>query len=657
VLVRFSDTAGQLAGNERGGVLVLVAVAMPVLILFLMFVVEMGHWFEHKRHLQLQADAGALAGGGGFTIPCSDGPIETLTRNYAGDPGSGLYNFQVAPTDQANIHVLINSEQFWNDGGADNSDGGPPCAARMVDVKITESNLPFFFGLDVVPAINAHARVEIREKNGGAGTLPVGVPDSNPSSGAAIFVNESNGAVLAVEPLTPGTTATLNGESLTQWSGSATPVNISSASTGVVIALSGREGWVPSGTLSQICNQVLVECYQGEDVGPWLGLNYIHGYPTTGTGSPTAPILRDITLYNVGCFDDSGPYFLLHSSCSVGVKAKIDFGANPQPAGAQVKVSGGNCPTNGSNPKGCVMAYQTSGPNAGYWVTNGSNGYPVMNGTTTLGVNWATQASGGNTTPFSSIQRSFGASTFTSGAVDYVAVSELGPGANSLAFGTHDLSVTIGVKGSLQANATSVNDPPVYLKVVGSQNQSLDCDPNVSTLRDELGYGCGPQYEKNTGQACPPANDPSWSNPATQPWHCTRIDTGNKAGQINQGMQIRTQDGANSCVHENNWPSFPDLPAGDPRIIPVFLVPFGSFNGSGGNETLPVTGFATFYVTGWSQGNGGQQGDPCPGADPVPGGGYIVGHFIKYIETVNTGGGGALCDFNAFGTCVAVLTQ
>jgi hypothetical protein len=653
MLVRLSDTAGQLGNDQRGGVLVLVALALPVLILFLMFVVEVGHWFEHKRHLQLQADAGALAGGGGFRIPCSDLPVETLTRNYSGDPGSGLYNFQVPPTDPANVHVLINSGQFWNDGGTNYSDGGPPCAARMVDVKITEANLPFFFGLDVVPAINAHARVEILQKNGGAGTLPVGVPDSNPTSGAAIFVN-GTGTVIAVESLAPVGSATLNGETLTQWTGSATAVNISGPSTSVVIALSGREGWAPSGTLSEICNQMLVECYEGADVGPWTGLNYIHGYDTAGAGSPTAPILRDAILYNVGCFDDSGPYFLLNSGCSVGVKAKIDFGANPQPAGAAVKVSGGNCPPGGGNPKGCNMTFDSS---TGYWVTNGSNGYPVINGTTTLGLTWATEASGNNTTPFSSVHRSFAASTATSGPVDYVSVSEFGPGANSLAFGTHNLSVTIGVKASLQANATSAADPPVYLKVVGSQNQSLDCDPDVSTLRDELGNGCAPQYEKNTGQPCPAANDSSWDDPSTQPWHCSRIDTGNKAGQINQGMQIRTQDGSNSCVHENNWPLFPDLPAGDPRIIPVFLVPFGSFSGTGGNETVPVTGFATFYITGWSQGNGGQQGDPCPGADPVPGGGYIVGHFIKYIETVNTGGGGALCDFNAFGTCIAVLTR
>ena len=85
--------------------------------------------------------------------------------------------------------------------------------------------------------------------------------------------------------------------------------------------------------------------------------------------------------------------------------------------------------------------------------------------------------------------------------------------------------------------------------------------------------------------------------------------------------------------------------------------PFGAFGGSGSNNVIPVTGFATFYVTGWSQGNGGQQGDPCPGADAVNGGGEIAGHFIKYVDSINTGGGGPACDFNSLGTCVAVLTE
>ena len=644
----------------------MVVIWLPVLLLFFMFVVDVGNWYMHKRHLQMQADAGALAGGGVFRFPCVDTPIVDETRKYAGDPNvSGPYNLQVKPTNQANVHALVNSTTFWNKGGVDFNDGGQPCATKFVDVKMTEADLPWFMNLNVVPAINAHARVSILQKNGGAGGLPIGVPDSNPVAAAAIFVNEVNGSVIGTQSLTTTQPVTANGESLTLWTGNAVSIPIASAHTGVVVALSGLAGWTPSGTLSQICNQVLVQCYNGGDAGPWSGLSYIHGYATTGIGTPVAPIVRDVSLYNVGCLDDSAPYFLRNAGCSVGVKAQIDFGpvvggdpSLPVAQGgllAQLKVNGWGCPNGGANPKGCLMTYNKTGPNAGYWTTNGSNGYPVMPADGVghpIDLNWKTAASGAST--FMSVQRSFSASTSTSGAIDYVVVSD-----NSLSIGTHTVSVGVGVKGSLQANATSVNDPVVHLKIVGgtSLNQSLDCDPNVSNLRDELGYGCAPQYERNTGQACPLANDPLWNDPTTQPWTCVRVGTGNAAGQVNQGMLIRTQEGSNTCIHPNNWSLFPNIPAGDPRIVGVFLTPFGAFGGSGSNHAVPVTGFATFYITGWSQGNGGSQGDPCPNADAVNGGGEITGHFIKYVESINTGGGGQLCDFSSLGTCVAVLTE
>jgi hypothetical protein len=642
--------------GERGAALVIVVVWLPVLLVVFMFVVDVGNWFVHKRHLQMQADAGALAGGGVFQFPCSDAAITGETRNYAGDPAAGSpYNLQIPPTQQANVHILINSTTYWNKGGSDFSDGGTPCATSFVDVKATEANLPWYMRLAVVPAINAHARVSILQKNGGAGSLPVAVPDSNPVAAAALYVNEVSGAVIATQSLTTTQTVTANGESLTLWTGAAVSADIQSAHTGVVVALSGKSGWAPSGTLSQICNQVLVQCYQGSDTGPWLGLSHIQGYSTTGTGSPTVPILRDVSLYPVGCTDDSAAYFLLHAGCSVGVKAKVDFGANPQPPNAQVKVDGPGCPNSGPSPKGCVMSYQTTGPNAGYWLTDGSNGYPIISATTSLNLNWGTGSGSGSANgTFSNVQRSYVASTTNSGPIDYVVLSD-----NTLALGTHTVNAAVAIKGSLQANATSVNDPVVHLKITGggSLNQSLDCDPNVSTLRDEIAYGCVPQYIKNTGQTCPAFNATLWNDASTQPWNCVRVSTGNSAGQVNQGLQIRIQNGSNTCVNANNWSSFPNFPAGDPRIVPVFLVPFGAFGGSGSNNVVPVTGFATFYVTGWSQGNGGQQGDPCPGADAVDGGGEITGHFIKYVESVNTGGGGALCDFNAFGTCVAVLTE
>ena len=117
---------GGALGSDRGAVLPWFALLLPVLVLFFVFVVDVSNWFEHKRHLQLQADAGALAGGGVFTIPCSDANVEATARKYAGDPdASAPYNLQVPPTNRGNVHVLINSTEYWNNGGSDHSAACP----------------------------------------------------------------------------------------------------------------------------------------------------------------------------------------------------------------------------------------------------------------------------------------------------------------------------------------------------------------------------------------------------------------------------------------------------------------------------------------------------------------------------------------------------
>jgi hypothetical protein len=143
------------------------------------------------------------------------------------------------------------------------------------------------------------------------------------------------------------------------------------------------------------------------------------------------------------------------------------------------------------------------------------------------------------------------------------------------------------------------------------------------------------------------------------------VQTGQATNQVAQGLNLRIlgSEKPSTCTSPNNWALFDTedgLPAGDPRVLQVFLTPFGSFSGSGSN-TVPVTGFATFYVTGWTA-QGGGFANPCQGNgdDPVPDNdaGVIVGHFIKYIFVLNEGGGsGELCDFNAFESCVAVLTE
>jgi hypothetical protein len=150
--------------------------------------------------------------------------------------------------------------------------------------------------------------------------------------------------------------------------------------------------------------------------------------------------------------------------------------------------------------------------------------------------------------------------------------------------------------------------------------------------------------------------------------------TGGSVGQVDDGMLCRTQGHCYSpatCGPNNNnhWVdsngdgkiTIPqDISPSDPRLTSVFVTPFGAFSGNG-TQVVPITNFATFYITGWSR-NGGGQGDPCtaaPGPDPVPAktGGWIVGHFIKYVDSIGGGSTGDTCDFSSFGSCVAVLTK
>jgi hypothetical protein len=625
--------------GDQGAVLVIVVIWMwlALLPMFVVFVVDVGNWFVHKRHLQLQADAGALAGGGLFTFPCSDAPIVAESRKYGGDPNSSSpYNLQVAPTDQSNVHVLVNSTVYWNEGGTDYSDGGPPCSARFVDLKITEATLPWFFGLGVVPAINAHARVEIQALNRARGALPVAVPDIDPKVGEAFFIDEASGAVLASTPLTKSGFS--NG--LAVWDNGAAPVSvpISASRIGVRIALGG-------GT-STTCGGSLVQCY---DLGSANGILFVRGWSGSGSAvPPNPPLARSVNLFPGSCSD---PYFTASATaCSVGVAATVDFGGTDV---TKVKVSAvlGGVEKQLQYDVGSGRWISTSAAGSFFNVNPNTGPLPVelkweVNATGVTISGDSCNATGGNKCKgtFGTVQRVFSALTDRSGPIQLAQVWEGGSGwANSFQTGTtHNLVVKIGIQGNLQ-EAQSVSDPLVLLRVTGgSQNQSIDCDPAISNLRDEINQGCGPAYKINRTLACP-AYNVLWSLP--EPWECVKTQTGGAVGQVEHGMKDRILGGSNSCTAPINWPNYD---SDDPRIVPLIITPFGTFSGSG-NDIVPVIDFAAFYVVGWN-------GDPCPGAHVVPKG-YIAGHFIKYAEPNPNGAGKNVCDPDLITPCVPVLTR
>ena len=653
-----------LARDARGAVLVFVALTLPVMIGMGGLVVDVGNWFAHKRHLQVQADAGALAAAGKFRIPCEAATIENEAAKYSSveysgpgySPGPG-FNPQIGGTPAAELHRETNSKRFYDDQGPvdDTVVEGDPCSAKMIDVKLTETDLPWFLrAAQVVPYINAHARVEIKQKTTSTGALPIGVPEVGPQKAKAIYVDEATGDVVASTDLKRAGTS--NG--LAIWNNAdALPVErlvtVARARIGVRIVLSG-------GT-STNCGDPLVNCYGAGTntaiVANTPGLVHMRGWSGTPAGTATAPQPRTVELFGASC--ENGYFTAVAASypCTVNVGAAVDFG------GASIDTVRVLAKKAGANNNTTVALAPPTSP-GGQW-TGGAISIGAASGPTSIDLLWQTGCPTDRTrnctttkTSLGTVQRTFAGdeSLAVSGPIKLLRLSEAGvPGANSFercSTCIHDLVVTLGLKPSLQ-NAQGVNDPIVSLKVAGggSQNQGLDCDPDKPNMREELASGCGPTYKVNDGQSSCLTATPLWASP--QPWNCVVINTGAAVGQVTQGMNERILGDAqaSTCTAPNNWASYPDLPAGDPRIIEVFLTPFGAFTGSGG-ATVPVTGFATFYVTGWDNG-------ACQNADDDDAGqGAIVGHYIKYIDTLNDGGGGEeFCDFSSLGSCVAEFTR
>jgi len=716
----------KLDKRDRGAALPTFAIFLPVLVAFCAFVIDLGNWFEHHRHLQTQVDAAALAGGAAWSFPCSatsDTNIETATRLYGGPDASTAvaYNEQIGGTPRARLHLLLNSSNYYNQGGTDFSDGGHPCTTGFIDTKDTESNLRsyFPFGINVVPAINAHARVAIENAASVNNLLPLFVRDINPASAAAIWINDDTHTVISSAWMDKQATCGSGNQCFTSV---ATNVTVA-ARTSVIFALNsvprcpaggGACFTLPAAGASAdtACNVAGTECF-GEDANANLqaGLVFIRGYATTGGGAPpNPPALRDVELagFNTGGATCSDGYFAYTgAACNIFIRAKVDVGtyATGCPGGSckvQITANGANCGNNG-----CALTLQTAGANVGYW----TGLIPIDPGSTgalqPITIHWNIKGNPISITGFGACNNNFNSNNpcqadfdgtgtpvqrFYRGQDQYSgpirtatvwnndgATPTAGFGANAYVLGsTHSMFATISIAGGV---ATSAADPAIQLRVAGSQS-AIDCDPNVSTFREELTTGCQPAYTQNTHMTqADPCNPPYgttptalFNSPNPPAWQCVATQTGVSIGQFTDGIQGRVLNGGVVCTNcpktcpantaafvpgRNYWASDWSggtftLSGGDPRVVVLFMVPFGAFRGTG-NALFPITNFGAFYITGWG-GNGGGNDDPCPGADPGVPGGWLSGHFIKYKLPSNNGGGTGQCD-SSTNPCVAVLTQ
>jgi Putative Flp pilus-assembly TadE/G-like len=709
--------------GERGAVLVITSVAMFAVVMLAAFVIDLANWYEHKRHLQLQADAAALAGAHSFSFSgCSDSLIRGDAHKYGGSYfddtlGSVVtepYNDQIGGTPASKMHLLINSAAYYGDSGAgDYTDtNGAPCAAKYIDVKATETHLPWFFGFGgFVSRINAHARVGIVQEDEANATLPIAVPNPLPTSAAAIFIDEANGdQVVARAPLSPlGPSGSLD-----MWQtcsvvvpgGPCTPspvaVTIPSRKTGIVIALSGKKSLSLTGSLAAICDQALTDCYDSNTDPPTNGVSFIRGYSAGGTGrQPEAPVLRQVELVpsstGVPCPNTTPntPFSFSNntSNCTyelvAGIDAYLASGGN-MPNAAQIYTANGvqlypdpddNCAL--VSPP-CWHANLTlnaaSGPNDIRMTWEEQTGTVGSDTCKTTGGNKCK----GNFDGGDVIQRAYSAVTATSGhssgplkIVQLSGPSCVGETSHSyLAGSQYQFCVTIGIAGTLR-NATSPSDPQVSLRIKSLTGQSLDCDPGYQNLKQELAYGCRPSYHVNSGTPdCSTIGTSAlWSSP--EPWYCVAVNTGRQPNDVAAGLNLRIYGNEKppntypNCtlgighLGYNNWANFVDnggkdgFPDGDPRVLDAYITTYGAFshvNGTSGS--VPIIGFGHFYVTGYT-GNGMGFDPPTNcNSDPVPGGdtGLIVGHFIRYLDKVG-GTGTAPCDPTSINSCVIVMSK
>jgi hypothetical protein len=633
--------------REDGGIIVLAAMLLPVVLLFLSLSIDIGNWWVHKRHLQLQVDAAALAGGALFG-ECFADPVAGSTAMQSeatrfGGGGGSSYNGQVGGTNKGTISLLYQSKTYAAGSvPPDDTETALPCqtASLMFDVKGSEAGLPLLFripGLANVAAINAHARVQLKQVEVQDGMLPIAVPDLRFTYVFASFVDETTGASLGTVQLQKAGTSGAD-----QLWNTTTPISVTipSAHVGVRLRLVG--GTDPNAA----CGSLYTECY---DTDSSNGVVHIRGY---GTG--VAPAVRNVWLLAGTCAPDA--YFAT-ADCGAGIQAAVDLGADHPLTGPGVTaevwatVDGAGkyplAPAAGST-SGLVTWTSASGV-----AVAGSGPHPV-------GLDWSWQQTTGTWTgktctdkktnpctaqgTFGPVQRAFVGGP-RSGPLKRVQVFESGvttSGSNSFQTATtHTLGISLAVTGSLKIQSLAT-DPVVELRVVGSQNQSVDCDPDISNLASEIEQGCGPAYKINDTLACPGYNQ-LWTLP--EPWECVKTQTGGAVGQVERGMKDRVLGGANTCTSPIDWPNYE---IDDPRIVPLIITPFGSFGGSG-NDIIPVIDFAAFYVVGWN-------GDPCPGAYDVPKG-YIAGHFIKYAAPNPRGAGTKVCNPDALTPCVAVMTR
>ena len=231
------------ARDERGAVLAMAAVMIPVFLLLTALVVDVGNWFTHDRQLQNRADAAAHAAGIGYAqnwkacVQNGDQALKLHDLDSAGDrrrraavrcrPRGGRLRGGVSPstlhnrrsrTRRTSTSSSTPTTPTTTTTRITPTPGRQPGAARVsvhaaddlsaaghwTDVKVKERNLPSLFRTLGLPLNRAggRARVEIRPAVSGHRFLPLAIPDNEITRVQVRYYNE------CTDTLIPNSTTT-----------------------------------------------------------------------------------------------------------------------------------------------------------------------------------------------------------------------------------------------------------------------------------------------------------------------------------------------------------------------------------------------------------------------------------------------------------------
>jgi hypothetical protein len=195
----------RLAG-EQGSVLIVVAVALPVLLLFVALIIDAGNWFTHKSQLRNRADAAVRAGGVEYGLQwakCTS-VDETKRAEASAAIVQAAKNYGGAYNDQTGAQVGVD-EVVVNDGNPNVCD---PLLTSM-DVKVTESNVDSLFASFGLPISQAsvNSGLELLKASSETGFAPLAIEDQRIVKAQVRLFNACTGTELSDSDNPPELTA------------------------------------------------------------------------------------------------------------------------------------------------------------------------------------------------------------------------------------------------------------------------------------------------------------------------------------------------------------------------------------------------------------------------------------------------------------------